>query len=93
MGAVLPAWRGLPGPAKVAEEPAVRAVAASLGVTPSQEGLAWMLRHAPNVLLIPGTADAAHLEANTAASEITFDDAARATLDAVESRSSEVPVG
>jgi aryl-alcohol dehydrogenase-like predicted oxidoreductase len=68
-------------------------VAGSLGVTPSQVGLAWLLHHAPNVLLIPGTADTAHLEANVEASEITFDDATRTILDAVESRSSEVSLG
>jgi pyridoxine 4-dehydrogenase len=68
-------------------------VADSLGVTPSQIGLAWLLHHAPNVLLIPGTADPTHLEANLAVSELTFDDATRATLDAVESRSNEVPIG
>jgi pyridoxine 4-dehydrogenase len=51
------------------------------------------LQHAPNMLLIPGTAGADHLEANTAVGEITFDKATRATLDAVESRSSEVPIG
>jgi aryl-alcohol dehydrogenase-like predicted oxidoreductase len=78
---------------KVTEEPTVHAVAESLGVTPSQIGLAWLLHHAPNVLLIPGTADPAHLEANMAVSELTFDDATRATLDAVESRSNEVPIG
>jgi len=88
-----PLGGALPGLPKVTEEPAVRAVAESLGVTPSQVGLAWLLHHAPNVLLIPGTADAAHLKANMAASEITFDDVTRATLDAVESRSSEVPIG
>jgi pyridoxine 4-dehydrogenase len=85
-----PLGGSFPGLPKVTEEPAVRAVAESLGVTPAQVGLAWLLHHAPNVLLIPGTADAAHLEANMAASEIAFDDAALATLDAVESRSSEV---
>ncbi|EXU67865.1 aldo/keto reductase [Streptomyces sp. PRh5] len=84
------AFRGLP---KVTEEPAVHTVAESLGVTPSQVGLAWLLHHAPNVLLIPGTADAAHLEANMAVSEITFDAATLATLDAIESRSNEVPIG
>jgi pyridoxine 4-dehydrogenase len=61
-------------------------------VTPSQVGLAWLLHHAPNVLLIRGTADAAHLEENVAAGEIAFDDATLATLDAVESRSSEVRI-
>jgi pyridoxine 4-dehydrogenase len=71
----------------------VRAVAESLGVTPAQVGLAWLLHHASNVLLIPGTANAAHLEANMAASEIAFDDATLAALDAAESRSNEVPIG
>jgi pyridoxine 4-dehydrogenase len=87
-----PLGGSFPGLPKVTEEPAVRAVAESLGVTPTQVGLAWLLHHAPNVLLIPGTADAAHLEANLAASEIAFDDAALATLDAVESRSSDVRI-
>jgi pyridoxine 4-dehydrogenase len=87
-----PLGGAFPGLPKVTEEPAVRAVAGSLGVTPAQVGLAWLLHHAPNVLLIPGTADAAHLEANMAASEIAFDAATLAALDAVESRSSNVPI-
>jgi aryl-alcohol dehydrogenase-like predicted oxidoreductase len=82
-----------PGLPKVTDEPAVRAVAGALGVTAPQVGLAWLLHHAPNVLLIPGTADAAHLEANVAASEIAFDAAALAALDSVGSRSSDVPIG
>ncbi|MCT2582885.1 aldo/keto reductase [Actinophytocola gossypii] len=84
------AYPGLP---KVTEDPAVRAVAESLGVTPAQVGLAWLLHHAANILLIPGTADRAHLEANLAVGGIAFDDAARATLAAVESRSSDVAFG
>ncbi|MFD0448452.1 aldo/keto reductase [Streptomyces indonesiensis] len=88
-----PLGGAFPGLPKVTEEPAVHAVAESLGVTPSQVGLAWLLHHAPNVLLIPGTADATHLEANMAVSEITFDAATLATLDAIESRSNEVPIG
>jgi pyridoxine 4-dehydrogenase len=68
-------------------------VAEALGVTPSQVALAWLLHHAPSVLLIPGTADTAHLEANMAATEITFDTATLAALDAVESRSNAVPIG
>jgi pyridoxine 4-dehydrogenase len=87
-----PLGGAFPGLPKVTQEPAVRAVAESLGVTPSQVGLAWLLHHAPNVLLIPGTADAAHLEANLAAGEIAFDDATLATLDAIESRSSDVRI-
>lgn len=87
-----PLGGSFPGLPKVTGEPAVRAVAESLGVTPSQVGLAWLLHHAPNVLLIPGTADAAHLEANMATGDIAFDDATLATLDAIESRSNEVRI-
>jgi pyridoxine 4-dehydrogenase len=78
---------------KVTDEPAVRDAAAKLGVTPSQVGLAWLLHHAPNVLLIPGTASIDHLEANLAAGALTFDEATLATLDAVPSRSSQVALG
>ncbi|MFG2259176.1 aldo/keto reductase [Streptomyces mirabilis] len=88
-----PLGGAFPGLPKVTEEPVVHAVAESLGVAPSQVGLAWLLHHAPNVLLIPGTADAAHLEANLAAGKITFDAETLATLDAIESRSNEVPIG
>jgi aryl-alcohol dehydrogenase-like predicted oxidoreductase len=82
-----------PGLPKVTDEPAVHAVAESHGITPAQVGLAWLLHHAPNVLLIPGTANPAHLEANMAVTGVTFDAATLATLDAVESCSSEVPIG
>ncbi|MFD9277886.1 aldo/keto reductase [Streptomyces mirabilis] len=88
-----PLGGAFPGLPKVTEEPVVHAVAESLGVAPSQVGLAWLLHHAPNVLLIPGTADAAHLEANLTAGKITFDAATLATLDAIESRSNELPIG
>jgi pyridoxine 4-dehydrogenase len=88
-----PLGGAFPGLPKVTDEPAVLAVAESLGVTPSQIGLAWLLHHAPNVLLIPGTANAAHLEANMAVSEITFDAVTLSALDAIESRSNEAPIG
>lgn len=88
-----PLGGAFPGLPKITDEPVVHAVAESLGVAPSQVGLAWLLHHAPNVLLIPGTADAAHLEANLAAGKITFDAATLATLDAIESRPNELPIG
>jgi len=88
-----PLGGSFPGLPKATDEPTVHAVAESLGVTPSQIGLAWLLHHAPNVLLIPGTANPAHLEANTAVGGITLDAATLATLDAIESRSAEVPIG
>lgn len=52
------------------------AVAHRLGATPMQVALAWLLRRAPNILLIPGTSSVAHLRENLAASkiELTQDD-------------------
>jgi pyridoxine 4-dehydrogenase len=42
-------------------------VARHLGATPMQVALAWLLRRAPNILLIPGTSSVAHLRENLAA--------------------------
>lgn len=36
-------------------------VAARLGATPMQVALAWLLRRAENILLIPGTSSVGHL--------------------------------
>jgi pyridoxine 4-dehydrogenase len=88
-----PLGGAFPGLPKVTDEPAVHTVAESLGATPSQVGLAWLLHHAPNVHLIPGTATAGHLEENIAAGSISFDDTTLATLDAVPSRSQDVALG
>jgi pyridoxine 4-dehydrogenase len=74
------AFAGFP---KVTEQPAVTAAAKRLGVTPAQVGLAWLLHHKPNILLIPGTADIAHLHANVAAGSVELDEATLAALDAV----------
>ena len=68
---------------KVVEVAAVRAVAARLEATPTQVGLAWLLAHAPNTLLIPGTTDAAHLAQNLAVGDLVLDAGALAELDAV----------
>ena len=85
-----PLGGAFPGLPKVAEEPAVNAAAAALQVTTSQIGLAWLLQHADNVLLIPGTTSLDHLEANVSAGALTFDEHTRAALDAVPSRSNPV---
>jgi aryl-alcohol dehydrogenase-like predicted oxidoreductase len=58
-------------------------VAARLGATPMQTALAWLLRRAPNILLIPGTSSLAHLDENLKAAEITLPDQALAELDAI----------
>jgi len=51
----------------VDSSPALRAIAASRGVTPHQVALAWLLRRSPSMLPIPGTGSVAHLEENVAA--------------------------
>jgi pyridoxine 4-dehydrogenase len=58
-------------------------VAARLGATPMQVALAWLLRRAPNILLIPGTSSLAHLRENLAAAEIALPGEALAELDAI----------
>ncbi|TXR52518.1 oxidoreductase [Quadrisphaera setariae] len=65
-----PLGSAFPGTPKVVEDPAVLAVAARTGATPAQVGLAWLLAHRPNVLLIPGTSSLAHLEENVAVAEV-----------------------
>ena len=44
--------------------------AASLGATPMQVALAWLLQRAPNILLIPGTSSVGHLRENLAAATL-----------------------
>ena len=61
------------------------AVAADLGATPMQAALAWLLRRAPNILLIPGTSSRAHLRENLAAARLELPEAALARLDAIGS--------
>lgn len=46
------------------------AAAASLGVTPMQLALAWLLRRSANILLIPGTSSLQHLRENLQASQL-----------------------
>ncbi|GGA77509.1 oxidoreductase [Brucella endophytica] len=58
-------------------------VAARLGATPMQVALAWLLRRAPNILLIPGTSSVAHLRENLAAAELDLDADVLAELEGV----------
>jgi pyridoxine 4-dehydrogenase len=61
------------------------AAAARLRATPMQVALAWLLRRARNVLLIPGTSSVAHLRENLAAAELDLPDHALKELDGVAS--------
>jgi pyridoxine 4-dehydrogenase len=58
-------------------------VAQRLGATPMQVALAWLLRRAPNILLIPGTSSVAHLLENLAAADLDLSDDVLKELDEV----------
>jgi pyridoxine 4-dehydrogenase len=77
-----PLGSAFPGMPKVTDQPVVRKVADRLGVTPAQVGLAWLLAHAENVLLIPGTSSVAHLEENMGASSVELSPEDLEALDA-----------
>jgi pyridoxine 4-dehydrogenase len=73
---------------KVTDDPTVTAVAAELGVTPAQVGLAWQLAHYDNTLLIPGTANPAHLSENLAAGAVYLPETSRTALDKLSASTS-----
>jgi aryl-alcohol dehydrogenase-like predicted oxidoreductase len=58
-------------------------VAGRLGATPMQVALAWLLRRAPNILLIPGTSSLAHLRENLAAAQLTLSPQTLAELNGI----------
>lgn len=60
-------------------------VAARLDATPMQVALAWLLRRAPNILLIPGTSSVEHLRENLAAGALSLSDDAVEKLEGVTS--------
>ena len=62
---------------------ALSGVAERLGATTMQVALAWLLRRAPNILLIPGTSSVTHLRENLAAAELNLPDDALMELDGV----------
>jgi pyridoxine 4-dehydrogenase len=78
-----PLGSAFPGFPKVADNEVVRAIADELDKTPAQVGLAWLLAHAPNTLLIAGTKSIAHLEENIGAGDIVLSADQVARLDAV----------
>lgn len=60
-------------------------VAQSLDATPMQVALAWLLRRAPNILLIAGTSTRNHLRENLAAAALVLPQQAIERLDGVGS--------
>jgi pyridoxine 4-dehydrogenase len=71
-------------------------VAQRLRATPMQVALRWLLRRAPNILLIPGTSSVVHLRENLAAAQLNLPRDAGEALDrigAVNAASASHPVG
>ena len=62
---------------------ALTRAAAAMGAQPMQVALAWLLRRAPNILVIPGTSSVAHLRDNVAAGALKLDQATLAALNAM----------
>jgi aryl-alcohol dehydrogenase-like predicted oxidoreductase len=59
----------------------LRDVAAQLDVTPAQLALAWLLHRGEDVVPIPGTRTAEHLDENLAAADVVLDSATLARID------------
>jgi pyridoxine 4-dehydrogenase len=78
-----PLGSAFPGMPKVTENPVVNELADRLGATAAQVGLAWLLHHEDNILLIPGTSSLEHLEENLAAISLALSADELAELDAV----------
>ena len=76
-----PLGSAFPGMPKVTDDARVLAVAQRTGASPAQVGLAWLLAHRENVLLIPGTSSVAHLEENLAVADVVLSDEDLATLE------------
>lgn len=62
---------------------ALSEIAQSLGATPMQTALGWLLHRAPNILLIPGTSSVEHLRENLKAQGLHLPDDTLAKLDAI----------
>jgi aryl-alcohol dehydrogenase-like predicted oxidoreductase len=58
-------------------------IARTLGATPMQVALAWLLHRSPNILLIPGTSTLGHLRENLQAAQLKLPDDVCARLDAL----------
>lgn len=64
------------------------AAAASLGATPMQVALAWLLNRSPNIVLIPGTSSVNHLRENLAAASLELPPETISGLDRIASAAS-----
>lgn len=59
------------------------AAAESLGATPMQVALAWLLQRSPNIILIPGTSSVEHLRENLNAAKLALPSEVIVSLDTI----------
>ncbi|VWC60983.1 oxidoreductase [Burkholderia lata] len=63
---------------------ALSTLAASIGATPMQLALAWLLHRSPNILLIPGTSSVSHLRENVQAARLELSEAVLQKLNSLK---------
>jgi pyridoxine 4-dehydrogenase len=68
---------------------ALSEIAASLGATPMQVALAWLLHRSPNILLIPGTCSLKHLRENLQAATLQIPSDVLARLNSIGQKGKE----
>ncbi len=71
------------GPIQVGDDSRIARAADLTGATTRQVALAWLLRHSPVILPIPGTSSMEHLEENMAAAAVELSPEIVAELDAL----------
>jgi aryl-alcohol dehydrogenase-like predicted oxidoreductase len=76
-----PRYQGENFDANVRAAEAVRTLAQSMGVTPGQVAIAWLLHKGPDIVPIPGTKRVKYLEENVAAASVSLDAAQIQALD------------
>lgn len=69
-----PRYQGTNFDANMRAAEAVREVARTVGASPAQVALAWLLHKGPDIVPIPGTKRVKYLEENVAAASVTLDE-------------------
>ena len=76
-------WFPIGGGMEAKDDVALQRIADEKGVTTHQLALSWLLHHADNILLIPGTSNLQHLEENMKVSEIVLSEEDKKGLDGI----------
>ena len=76
-----PRYQGENFDANLRAAAAVRELAQSIGATPGQVAIAWLLHKGPDIVPIPGTKRVKYLEENVAAASVALDAAQMQALD------------